>query len=406
MTYQQDDRPVPPVGMNPQQQGQSAPQSQGAWQQIPPQQQGTWQQSPWPPATQQQTPWQSYPQMPYQQSPNDPFATDYPQQFIRPPIRGGVRWLFAAILPMCVYLGLQIVCVLVGDVILMYMGARAAEISQDEFLTWCITASQLLAILVGIPWYRHLRRTEAKRPVSYKGAPPIFIDRRGAGPITYLKVPPTNGGAATFVPTWRDEVIHEPQAQRSKRSGRAGKTLLSVLLILVIGVLAQIATDALLTLVSPLIPDTMAEYNELMKQMTDTSAVSVVSLAILAPVAEEIYFRGITLETARRISPKVWVAVLVQAALFGLAHGNPIQSTYTFLLGLLMGVVALRAGGLPATILLHFAVNSSSYAADQLLGWAAAYGTAGYALAAGASIAIGAICLFALMRVNREGSPA
>ena len=70
MTYQQDDRPVPPAGMSPQQQGQSAPQPQGTWQQIPPQQQGTWQQSPWPPATQQQTPWQSYPQMPYQQSPN------------------------------------------------------------------------------------------------------------------------------------------------------------------------------------------------------------------------------------------------------------------------------------------------------------------------------------------------
>lgn len=360
MTYQQDDRPVPPAGMSP--------------------------------------------QMPYQLSPNDPFATDYPQQFIKPPIRGGVRWLFAAVLPTCVYLGLQIACVLVGDVILMYMGTRAAEISQDEFLTWCITASQLLALLVGIPWYRHLRHTEETRPISYKGAPPVFVDWRGTGPLTYLQVPSTGGDVARVIPTWRDEVVHDAQAQRPKRSaqvGRVGKTLLSVLLILVIGVLAQIATDALLTLVSPLIPGTMAEYNELMKQMTDTSAVSVVSLAILAPVAEEIYFRGITIETARRISPKAWVAVLVQAALFGLAHGNPIQSTYTFLLGLLMGVVALRAGGLPATILLHFGVNSSSYAADQLLGWAAAYGTAGYALAAGASIAIGAICLFALMRANK-----
>ena len=357
MTSQQDDRPVPPAGMSP--------------------------------------------QMPYQQSPNDPFATDYPQQFIKPPIRGGVRWLFAAVLPMCVYLGLQIVCVIVGDVILMYMGARAAEISQDEFLTWCITASQLLALLVGIPWYRHLRHTEETRPISYKGAPPISIDWWNAEPITSLQVPSTGGDVAHAIPTWRDEVIHEPQAQRPKRSGRTGKTLLSVLLILVIGVLAQIATDALLTLVSPLIPDTMAQYNEMMQQLSDTSLISVLSLAILAPIAEEIFFRGVTMEMARRITPQAWVAVVLQAAIFGLAHGNPIQSAYTFLLGLVLGVIALYVGGLPATMLLHFSVNSSSYAASQLLGWAADWGAAGYGLALVASLALGAICLYVLIRNSR-----
>ena len=393
MTYDDGSRPVPPTGVG----AQGTMPQQSGYQQAPSQR------LPYPQAPCQQL---SY-QQTYAPSPMYPYAPDQYRPVSqapaipagRPPVHGGIRWVFLSFLPMGVYIALQILCVIVGDIVYMMMGSRAASIPDAEFTSWCITVSQLLAVLIGIPWYRRLRRDAASRWVFFEHKKKQDKQGHSGQSCPYQMTPPVQ--AAAEPRKERRFVILDQLIPRPKRPSKAGNILLDIVLILAIGVLAQIATDALLTLVEPLIPDTMAQYNEMMQQLSDTSLISVLSLAILAPIAEEIFFRGVTMEMARRITPQAWVAVVLQAAIFGLAHGNPIQSTYTFLLGLVLGVIALYVGGLPATMLLHFSVNSSSYAASQLLGWAADWGTAGYGLALAASLALGALCLFVLIRNHR-----
>ncbi|GEM_PF-2125566 len=407
MTYDDGSRPVPPTGVGaqgtmPQQSGyQQAPSQRLPYPQAPCQQlsyQQTYAQQPGYPygnGMPQATPSPMYPYAPDQYRPVSQ-APAIPAG--RPPVHGGIRWIFLSFLPMGVYIALQILCVIVGDIVHMMMGSRAASIPDAEFTSWCITASQLLAILVGVPWYRRLRRDAAGRCVLFEHRNRQDKQEHSRQTSPYQMTPVQTAAAPRKEQRF---VILDQLIPRPQRPSGAGGILLNIILILVIGVLAQIATDALLTLVEPLIPDTMAQYNEMMQQLSDTSLISVLSLAILAPIAEEIFFRGVTMEMARRITPRAWVAIVLQAAIFGLAHGNPIQSAYTFLLGLVLGVIALYVGGLPATMLLHFSVNSSSYAASQLLGWAADWGAAGYGLALVASLALGAICLYVLIRNSR-----
>lgn len=62
--------------------------------------------------------------------------------------------------------------------------------------------------------------------------------------------------------------------------------------------------------------------------------------SILAPIAEEILFRGYALRTLRPYGKRF--AVLGSAFLFGIFHGNLLQTPYAFLMGLILGYVTVE----------------------------------------------------------------
>ena len=62
--------------------------------------------------------------------------------------------------------------------------------------------------------------------------------------------------------------------------------------------------------------------------------------SILAPIAEEVLFRGCILRTLRPFGKKF--AVFGSAFLFGLFHGNLLQTPYAFLIGLVLGYVTVE----------------------------------------------------------------
>lgn len=76
---------------------------------------------------------------------------------------------------------------------------------------------------------------------------------------------------------------------------------------------------------------------------------------LIAPIFEEVFFRGALISTLKRYGN--WFAVLVSAALFGLAHGNIAQMLYAFVLGLVLGMVFIKSGSVLPGILMHFAIN-------------------------------------------------
>ena len=77
-------------------------------------------------------------------------------------------------------------------------------------------------------------------------------------------------------------------------------------------------------------------------------------IGILAPVTEEILFRGLLQETVAPYGKKI--AIWGAALLFGLYHGNPIQTPYAILVGLVLGYVALEYH-IGWAILLHMCNN-------------------------------------------------
>lgn len=107
------------------------------------------------------------------------------------------------------------------------------------------------------------------------------------------------------------------------------------------------------------------------------NVVTIVAAVILAPIGEEILCRGIIFHYGRKMaagigSEKVsfWIANIVQALLFGIMHGNFVQGTYAFILGLGLGLLREKYNSLYPSMLCHFLINFlSTYVIDYLLGW-------------------------------------
>lgn len=190
---------------------------------------------------------------------------------------------------------------------------------------------------------------------------------------------------AVFLPMWRRMRPGSFVVRREAVAPSGVSFAKSLALLLVIGVSAQFFVGGILEIVELLFPEAMAEYSELME---DTSVgvfaiVSALSIAVLAPINEEIVCRGVMFEYAMRaMSPgwnaidgaryravsarAFWIANALQALAFGVLHMNLIQGSYAFALGVLEGWVFWRTGKLRYAMLLHFALNASSYLVEPL----------------------------------------
>lgn len=77
--------------------------------------------------------------------------------------------------------------------------------------------------------------------------------------------------------------------------------------------------------------------------------------ALLAPVCEELFFRGYIFSAVRRRGDAA--AALMSAALFALMHGVNIGMIPRFLLGLLLALVMIRSGSIFAPVIVHSFYN-------------------------------------------------
>lgn len=77
-----------------------------------------------------------------------------------------------------------------------------------------------------------------------------------------------------------------------------------------------------------------------------------VKVAVLAPIIEETFFRGIIMHGLMK-NYKSWYAILLSGLLFSVFHLNPWQMTYTFFLGIFLGWLMVRSHSLPLCIIAH-----------------------------------------------------
>lgn len=88
------------------------------------------------------------------------------------------------------------------------------------------------------------------------------------------------------------------------------------------------------------------------------NVLGVLSLAVLAPLLEEVLFRGAIQGLLMRLFGRPWPAIIVAALIFGVSHMNPVQIVYATLLGIIFGWIYYRTGSLLSVIVGHVLNNS------------------------------------------------
>ena len=83
---------------------------------------------------------------------------------------------------------------------------------------------------------------------------------------------------------------------------------------------------------------------------------SFITIAIIAPIFEEIAFRGLCLHVFNQYGTRF--AIIASSMLFALLHGNVIQGIFAFGLGILLSLITLKAKSIRPAIFIHFANNS------------------------------------------------
>ena len=268
-----------------------------------------------------------------------------------------------ALLPTAAFLGIQYVFIILVTGLMMgfimagtpaadaqLLGERASEILMESVMDIQVVA-QILTLLVTAPWF-------------YFG----FVYRKNKVRIRQV---------------FRPEKL-------------AGMVVLSVGFYL--------AVNYYMAAFNLLLPGLMAEYEALVEEsgIAGLTVMSTIATLVLAPIGEEITYRGLTLKYLERTGMPYWTANLLQAALFGFVHMNWVQGGYAFMLGILLGRLYRKSGSLAAPMIFHMLFNfCGTYLAAMLSSVPEDLGI--QALAALLMLVLAVVCTAAGLRITCFG---
>lgn len=86
-----------------------------------------------------------------------------------------------------------------------------------------------------------------------------------------------------------------------------------------------------------------------------------VIVGLLAPLAEEMVFRGAVLRSLLQWKSNPWIGIVVSALLFAMIHMNPAQMPHAFLIGLLLGWMYWRTDSIVPGVVYHWVNNTVAY---------------------------------------------
>jgi membrane protease YdiL (CAAX protease family) len=169
------------------------------------------------------------------------------------------------------------------------------------------------------------------------------------------------------------------------------------ILVMVAGILAL--SQALESLVLLLGVGTGPALEWMTRTMGSTTpfglALAIVVVGLLAPIGEELFFRGYMLTRLRQAwSPGP--AILVSAIAFGIIHGEWVHGLLAAGIGVYLGLVTERSGSVVPAMICHAVNNTASVLLSAWLG-----SPHGRALNATLVIAMGLVVVWALGRLRR-----
>lgn len=160
-----------------------------------------------------------------------------------------------------------------------------------------------------------------------------------------------------------DYVSYRPQTGNKLNFNMSitdGTTLLLIFpMMLGMMLIAEVAVS-LIPITGPFWGYLYDSFSKLMESMTNDTATLFLLAVLMAPVFEEIVFRGIIQKGLINKCFRPQKAIWITAILFGLVHMNPWQFVGAVLLGYVLGLVYHKTNSLLLAILLHGFNNLTS----------------------------------------------
>ncbi len=143
-------------------------------------------------------------------------------------------------------------------------------------------------------------------------------------------------------------------------------SLLDVVLSLSLAIGYRIVTSVYLK-----IAEAVPMFEESLKQMTNseydfttmtvrTAVAFMVSVCIAGPLFEELLFRGLVFKELSS-AMNVYVAIVLQALLFGFAHNVLLQGIFSAVLGIILGVLYYKTKNVAVISLVHVFFNCTAF---------------------------------------------
>lgn len=142
-----------------------------------------------------------------------------------------------------------------------------------------------------------------------------------------------------------------------------GKVRIAPFYLAAVGIGAQGISTLMMLAIQFLLPKAMADYEQLLGNsgMGTMSLPIIIYTVLLAPIVEELIFRGLIHHYFEKAGLAFWIANLLQAVLFGIYHLNLAQGICAGVIGVLIGYVVRKYDTLAAGIALHIVFNMWGY---------------------------------------------
>lgn len=147
--------------------------------------------------------------------------------------------------------------------------------------------------------------------------------------------------------------IRSPKGTRLLKFGLAKLDFVIILW----GTIMVLATGVVIDPLLNLFPET---YLDRLGNIMAAGGWMMFTSIVIAPIMEEILFRGILQEALMR-KYGVFVGILIASAVFGIVHIIPQQVVNAFMIGIVLGYIYYRTGALLPVILIHCINNAISY---------------------------------------------
>jgi membrane protease YdiL (CAAX protease family) len=141
-----------------------------------------------------------------------------------------------------------------------------------------------------------------------------------------------------------------------------------------------------------------------LSRMLSGGFVSIVSVCVIAPIIEEMLFRGIVLRSFL-VSYSATSAILLSSLLFALFHLTVTQLPVAFIMGCLLGWLYFRTRSLWPSILAHFLYNSFTmflwstyYSSETQVKFSPEFNSIGVTIGALVFSTVGIVLLYYILR--------
>ena len=176
-------------------------------------------------------------------------------------------------------------------------------------------------------------------------------------------------------------------------------------IIIAMALAGQGVSMVIMNIINIISPATIKKYGEMVSGIElgkNNPFLIIFTVSIMAPLAEELLFRGMIYSTMRKAFG-FWFTLVFSAIVFGAYHMNLVQFIYVIPIGIALGVIYEKTQTIWASMLFHLAFNSFSYVTDIILSNIPDIFNMIFAILC---IPLFIICMIKLKKVNRLAEPS